>query len=102
MSPEDIDKLTIGEVRAIATQAGEALEKFRAVQMALGVPVAPPATAPSAVPPAAPDNSHLRPDQLAFLNDPGRVAERELLIQQSRNHPDNFPDDIKAAMESTP
>ncbi len=98
MSPEDIDKLTIGEVRAIATQAGEALEKFRAVQMALGVPVA--AVAPVAPPTPAPadENAHLSPAQRAFLNDPARLAERQQLLDQNRNNPDNFPEDIAQAM----
>lgn len=39
MTDEEIDALSIGEVRAIAERAGAALEQLRAVQGLMGAPV---------------------------------------------------------------
>ena len=62
MTPEDIDKLTLGEVRAIAEQASKALEAMRAVQSLMGGAPHAVASAPQAV------ATQLTPEQQEILD----------------------------------
>lgn len=83
MSPEDIDKLSIAEVRAIAERASEALSKLQAVQALLGgaagVATATPSPSHAAAPPLMP---------------PDMKAQREALLARNR---EVLPESIKAA-----
>lgn len=91
MTAEEIDKLTIGEVRAIAVQAGEALEKLRAVQMALGFPMQPaqspqhPTIEPS---PPSPHDVPLPIAQAAALEAWKADPERQRLLDLNRKPAD--------------
>lgn len=52
MTPEEIDALTVGELRAIASRASETLEAFRRVQSLLGGSASAPGGGESTIPPA--------------------------------------------------
>lgn len=79
LTPEDIDKLTIGEVRAIAARAAEALVKFREAQLALGAPIQSPLTV------AQPPPVELPPVQAAALAQWHADPERQRLLDLARN-----------------
>lgn len=84
MTADEIDRLTIAEVRAIAERASEALAKLQEVQALLGGAGSVTAVTPSPRHVAAPPQ--LRPDEM---------ARREALLAQNRA--DVLPDDIKRA-----
>ena len=111
MTADEIDRLTIAEVRAIADRAHEALARLREVQSLLGGAAAnqPTTEAPSVavVPPArrrpelTPAEQAQRDALLAQNRADGRpaltaheIAQREALLAQNRN--DALPPEIKA------
>lgn len=90
MSPDDIDKLTIAEVRAIAERAHEALSRLRDVQQFLGGAAAhsqPAQATPSAVVlPATRTRTPLSDAEVAEMQ-----ARKAALLAQ------NLPDEIRKA-----
>lgn len=84
MTLDDIDKLTIGEVRAIAERAGAALEQLHRVQALLGGAMAGSGSA------LLPRPSHAPPQLTAE-----EMAQREALLR--RNRDDGLPEVIKRA-----
>ena len=112
MTDEEIDRLTIGEVRAIAERAGAALEQLRAVQGLMGGGLVPRAEIHAAEPswghePPAdedPAAAHRRRqfqpvDQgqpRALRLSPSETAERERLLAKMRPDP-NLPEDMQRA-----
>jgi len=84
MTPEEIDKLTIAEVRAIAERAHVALKQLRDVQSLLGGAAASQSATASQSPSAAAPPS-MPPDMR---------AQREMLLARNR---EALPADIRAA-----
>lgn len=87
MTSEEIDKLTIAEVRAIADRAHEALSHLREVQGLLVGAVAARPVAESAAP--------ARP-----MFDPQHQALKEALLAQNKARFEGLPDEIQS-MERT-
>lgn len=97
MSPEDIDKLTIAEVRAIAERAAAALDTLRALGLTGGAAGAQPAQthplAPVVLPVQGPPTRTRTP--LSDADAAEMAARKAALLAQ------NLPDDIARA-ERTP
>ena len=101
MTPDDIDKLTIAEVRAIAERAHDALTKFREVQSLMGgaATASTSKTSPSAADVASPaPNGH--PTRVRTPLSDAEVAElaarRDALLIQ------NLPEELQRAERTPP
>lgn len=88
MSPDEIDKLTIAEVRAIAERAHEALARLRDVQSLLGGAVAPTQPAQVHATSAAVSPTSYPPTRTHTPLEPGEAeaiaARRAALLADSR------------------